>query len=136
MAVQKPKLLFAAKVDRRRYFRRFMWMILGGVAALGATLALDMAIVRTNVNRDVASVGEIVGIIVVVLLALRALLNLRRWLFTRSEAFKIFDQGFVWKRKGKQYKYSWIQVLAYREGVHSVYLFGRPLFPPPLLPIA
>ncbi len=128
MAYEKPKLLFRAKVERKRYFRRFMWLVLGAVGAGGAVAALSIAAERDLIDEDVLSIGQIVGAAVVVLLIIRALLNLWRWLTTRNERLQIFDRGFVWERGGKQHKYSWAQLRTFREGLREIHLLGRPVF--------
>jgi hypothetical protein len=128
MAVQKPKLLFQAVVERRPFFRRFAWWMLGAVAAAGAGIALTIAAQRKLANANVLQVGQLVAIALVALAVIRALVNLVKGLRRRNETVRVFDRGFAWKRGTEEHKYSWEQVATFREGVRDLYLRGRPIY--------
>lgn len=125
--LDKPKILFKAEINRRRYFRRFMWNLLAAVAAFGAWGALVEANQREIVDAALLRVGQIVALVVVALLLLRMVLNLLRWLRIRSERVIIFDRGFVWERGKKQAKYNWTHLKAFRQGARVLTLAGRPI---------
>lgn len=129
VTVERPRMLFRAEIQRKRYLRRFFWMLLATVAALGAVVALDISSGRGNltVDAEVLRLGKIVGVAVAGILLLRAFFNLFKWLRTRAEKVVVMSRGIIWERKGKQYKYSWSQVRTFREGLRSIYLFGRPV---------
>ncbi len=128
MFLEKPKLLFSAAVERRPYFRRFMWLLLGAIAALAATIALGIAADRSVISGDMSMLGQVVGILATVVLAARALFHLLRWLSLRTERLQFFDKGFIWERKGQKHKYSYAQVKTFREGVRSFYIFDKPIY--------
>lgn len=125
--LDKPKVIFHAEVSRRRYFRRFMWMLLLLVAAFGAWAALDEAAGRGVADSDLLTVGKGMALIVMTIAIVRALLNLYYWQTTHNEEIVVFDRGFVWKRGKKQSKYSWAQLKAFRHGARTLRLFGRPI---------
>jgi hypothetical protein len=127
MVVEKPRLHYKAESRRRPYFRRFMWMLLGTVAAAACWLALAEAQARGESLPELLEIGVVVAIIVMGLLFIRALVNLIRWFSTRAEKVYVFDQGFIWERNDEQYKYSWMQLRSFREGANTLRLFGRPL---------
>jgi hypothetical protein len=128
MVAEKPKLLFQASVQRQPYFRRFRWWAVSAVAAVGATIALDLAGRRlTSVSQNVLLTGQVVALALVVLAAYRALTNLLRGLRRKDETVLLFDKGFVWTRGKDEYKYGWGQVVSFREGVRSLYVAGRPI---------
>src|SRR5690349_21392162 len=104
---QKPKLLYQAVIERRKFIRRFVWSLLATVAAIGAGLALNEAADRGLVDANVVQVGSIASLVVVLLFGLRALVNLSLSLRQRTETLRIFDKGIVLQtRKGDQ-KIGW-----------------------------
>lgn len=140
MVMDRPKLLFKADTERRPYLRRFAWMVLGMITALAAYIAIGEAAARNiqdqpfldlerwdRVVNLALEAGWWVALILVVLLFYRAVVNLWRGLTTRNESIRVFDQGFAWKRGDNQYKYSWAQLKGFREGGHTITIFGRPL---------
>jgi hypothetical protein len=129
MVLEKPRLLFQATVDRRRYSKRFFWSLLGAVAAAGAGVALTYAYDRGALdNRTILLVGQIVAGVVTVLSLLRAVVALLLWIRRRNETVKFYDKGFVWQRGKDEYKYSWNQIAAFREGVHDIVIRGKPMW--------
>lgn len=125
MAQEKPKLFYQVTIERRPFFRRFMWWLMGGVTAIAALGALALAADRQVVDANILTVGQIVAVIVTVLAFLRALLNLRAGLRRRNETLRIFDQGFTWKQGDKEYRYKWQQVATYREAISERKILGR-----------
>lgn len=127
MVPGKLRLLFQATIERKRYFRRFAWWLLGAVAAGGAAVALNVAAGRGVADPQLLRIGQWVAVIVVVLAVLRALLNLLAGVRRRNETLRFFDRGFTWQRGKQEHKYSWGQLVAFREGVRDLSIAGRPL---------
>ncbi|MEQ8675851.1 MAG: hypothetical protein RLP44_16545 [Aggregatilineales bacterium] len=130
MVLDRPKLLLKAKTNRRRYFRRALWLILALVAAFAAWIALDEAISRDVFDADVLRIGQWVAVIISALFFLRILINLYLWLRTKNETVAIFDRGFQWEKGKKKSKYSWSQLKEYRDTSGGIkflhwYLFRR-----------
>lgn len=126
MALDKPRLLFHAKVERRPFFRRFVWSLLGAAAAVGAWAALAVASDRQVLdNKQLLNIGLIIAPLVSALLLLRAFHSLFLGLRRKNEILRFFDQGFVWIRGKDEAKYSWKQLNTFREGVRQLTLFGR-----------
>lgn len=133
MYAEKPRLIFKADVERRRYFRRFMWMLLALVTTIGAVITLEY--LRGIPELDDASafvftaldVGQWVGLALGLLLLFHMLRHFIRWLTTRTESLRFFDRGFVWKQTKAQHKYGWMQLRSFRRGGRTLKLFGRPV---------
>lgn len=133
MYAEKPRLIFKADVERRRYFRRFMWMLLALVATVGAIITIEyvrgtpeLADAGTFVHTAL-DVGMWVGLILGLLLLIHMLRHFFNWLRIRSESLRFFDKGFVWTRDKQQHKYSWLQLRSFRRGARTLRLFGRPI---------
>ena len=125
MVLNKPRLIFSAEISRRPFIRRFLWWLLASVAAAGAAVALTYASDRHVTDSSLLVVGQVVAILVVVLGLLRALANLLVGLRRKNETLRFYDRGFVWIRGKDEYKYNWNQVVSFREGIHTITLFGR-----------
>jgi hypothetical protein len=125
MAQEKPKLFYQVTIERKPFFRRFMWWLMGGVTSIAALGALALAADRQVVDANILTVGQIVAIVVTILAFLRALLNLMAGMRRRNETVRIFDQGFAWKRDDKELRYKWEQVATYREAIHERKILGR-----------
>ncbi len=128
MAVpKKPKLLFQAVVERKRYVRRGLWSLLAAVAAAGAALALEVAGGQGIIDPTLQTVGTAVGVAAVIAFGLRTVLNFWYALRRRTERLRFYDQGFAWECGGTTYKYRWSQLMTFREGGHGLYLGRRPI---------
>ncbi len=125
---QKNRLVFEAELKRNKYFRRFMWMLLATVASGAAWIALDEVAGRGEADADLLMIGKWAALIAVLLLALRALLNLIIFFRTKNESVMVTDRGFVWNRGKQQHKYRWNLVRSFTEGARSLHLFGRPFW--------
>jgi hypothetical protein len=128
MATRKPRLLFQSTINRRRYFRRFVWSLLASVAALAAFVILDSPAGRGVADARLGDIGRIISLIGALLFGLRALVNLVYGLRRQSETLRFYDQGFIWGRGGETHKYKWAQLQTYREGGSGLYLGKRALF--------
>jgi len=133
MYAEKPRLIFKADIERKRYFRRFMWMLLALVAAVGAVITIEymrgtpeLADAGTFVHTAL-DVGIWVGLALALLLLIHMLRHFITWLRVRSESLRFFDKGFVWTRQKQQHKYSWMQLRSFRRGARTLKLFGRPI---------
>lgn len=107
--------------------RGFLLMLLAGLAAAGAGLALHEAAARGLVEGIALDVGMLVAIVLAGWFAIRAVVNLVRALSRRSESIAIFNKGFLWQIGKTQHRYKWGQLVTFREGARGIYLFGRPL---------
>ncbi len=123
----RARLLYHVSVRRGAYVRGFLLMLLAGLAAAGAWLALREAAARALVDGIVLDVGMLIAIVLTGWFAIRAVVNLVRALFRRSESITIFNKGFLWQIGKTQYRYKWGQLVAFREGARGLYLFDRPL---------
>jgi hypothetical protein len=124
---KKPKLLYQITIRRKPYFRRFIWGFLAAITAFGALVALNTAIERQVADLTLLVVGVVVAGIVGAIFIARSIFSLLRWIRSRDETLRLFDQGFYWASQGQEAKYSWSTLKAYREGGHGVYIGGRPL---------
>ncbi|MBZ0278581.1 MAG: hypothetical protein K8I60_20705 [Anaerolineae bacterium] len=128
MAVpRKPRLLFQAAVNRRLYFRRFVWSLLAAAAALGAFFILDLPAGKIVADARLSEIGRIVTLVGALLFGLRALVSLWLGLRRKTEKMRFFDQGFAWMRGGQEHKYKWSHLKTYREGGSGLYLGRWPL---------
>ncbi len=128
MAVpRKPKLLFSAVIERKRYIRRGLWSLLAAAAAVGAALALEVAAGQGVIDTTLQTVGLAAGLAATVFFGLRAALNLWYALRRRTERLRFFDKGFAWEQGGTTYKYRWSQLVTFREGGRGIYFGQRPI---------
>lgn len=129
MALQKPKLVYAASVQRRKYIRRFFFSLLAAVAVGGALLALLVAADRRagGVSPTIYLVGQGVALMMLIIIVLRGLANLWWSLRRRTEQLRFLDKGFVWQRGKQEYKYGWGKLLSIREDTRVIALGKRPV---------
>ncbi|MBC7813110.1 MAG: hypothetical protein H7175_18275, partial [Burkholderiales bacterium] len=122
----KPRLIFAAQVRRKPFFRRFMWSLLAIVAAFGALIVLDYVTGLNLADVTLLLIGKIVALVIMALFAIRGFANLWRAITYKSESMQFFNQGFVWRRDDKIHRYGWNKLAGFREGARTIRLFGRP----------
>ncbi len=128
MALQKkPKLLYEITIKRKPYFRRFTLALVVALMALLALIALNLIRDQNGADEGVLLVGIVVAALAAVIFAVRALFSLIRWMRYRNETLRLFNQGILWTRSGKDSKYGWSSLKTYREGGHGIYLRGKPL---------
>lgn len=125
---EKPRLIYAAQVRRRRFFRRFLRVLLLVVLVVGAYWALGVASARGLADLRLLDAGQLVAVVLIFLLSVRGLYNLIRALTTRSESVQFYDQGLVWTRGSDSHKYAWHDLRAFRDSTGGVYLRRWPLF--------
>jgi hypothetical protein len=123
----KPRLIYGASVQRKRFFTRFLRALFLLLVVAGAYWALGEAARRGLANPLLLDIGQLVAIVLGGLLAVRGLFNLIMGLFRRSESVRFYDKGLLWTRGSEKYKYAWHQLVAYREGAHGAYLARWPL---------
>ncbi|NWF71148.1 MAG: hypothetical protein HXY40_18860 [Chloroflexi bacterium] len=124
MNLEKPRLIYQASVERKRFFRRFTLTFLAALACAAAWFALEEASARAVVSAALSGIGQLVALIALVLFGLRALVNLWTWLRRKDEMLRFYDQGFTWIRGQESYKASWNKLVTFREGAHTLRL-GR-----------
>src|SRR5690554_6567889 len=95
---QKPKLLYQATIERRKFIRRFIWSLLAAVTALGAFFALEEGRARNMADPMLLQAGAIISLVAAALFGLRALANFWLGLRRRTETLRIFDKGIVLTR--------------------------------------
>lgn len=113
-----------ASTNRRRFMRRAIWLLLAIVAVSAAWIALDEAVNRDVFDRDVLRIGQWVAVILIVLLLLRIIFNVYRWLITKNETIQLLDRGFRWQKGKHLHKYSWAHIKTYRDTTRKG-LFAR-----------
>ena len=126
---RKPRLLLEAQIERRLYWRRFRFSLLVLVVVMLALVALRLAggRITDQLSPAVLDVGRLAALVLSILLFLRVMVNLSRWLTRRDEHIRIFDQGLMWSRNGSARKYGWDKLRVLREQGHGLYLGKRPL---------
>lgn len=124
---KKPKLLYEKVVDRKPYMRRFVRSMIIATACGLALVAFGIAIEQGLVAADLRTPGIIITGAATALFVLRALVNVWQGMRRRNETLRIYDQGIVWKKAGKDTRYSWSTVQTFREGGGGLYLRKRPL---------
>lgn len=124
----KPRLIYGASVQRRRFFTRFVRALFLLIVVAGAYWALGEAASRGLADPLLLDIGKLVAIVLGGLLAVRGLYNLIVGLFRRSESVRFYDKGLLWTRGNEKHKYPWHQLVSYREGARGVYLARWPFF--------
>jgi len=119
---QPPKLLMEATLSRRPFFRRALLSLLVFIAALIGIWGLN----------EVNNLGKlpdgswlpltVVVAIIGVVFFIRGVANFVRWLRTKNETLKLFNQGIVRTRGNDTLKYGWGQLHTYREGSKALRL--------------
>jgi hypothetical protein len=128
MATTSPsRLIYSSEVKRSRYFRRFMWLLLGTLAIIGAYVALREAALRSLSDSLLLDIGKAVAIILGGFFAIRGLYNLVLTFIRKSETLRFYNKGFVWSQGNRDYKYKWTELARFREGARGLYVFGRPI---------
>jgi hypothetical protein len=123
-----PKLLYQTEMRRRPFWRRVPLLLIGTGAAAAAFWALSVA-ARQEVAVDglLLDIGRLVAVLLGGLLAVSAGLALFRGLTRRYEKIKVYDRGFTWRKRGRDYKHRWDEVTSIREGARGIYVGERPL---------
>jgi hypothetical protein len=127
MEAEAPRIIFETEVKRSRYFRRFMWLLLGIAATIGALVALHEATLRNITSPFALDIGKAAAIALGGFLSIRALYSLILSLTRRTEILRFHNKGFVWTQGSRTYKYKWTDLSRFREGARRLYLFKRPI---------
>lgn len=128
MVVEKPRLVYQTKVERRTYIRRFFWALLAIVGAIGAWAALFYVQERGIMTSTMIPVGQVLALGVAALFAVRGFFNLLRGIRSKNETVRFYDRGFRWTRGKDDYKYSWSQISTFRQGMRQVKIGNMILF--------
>ncbi len=126
-AIHKPRLLYEAQVQRRRYWRECRRAFLLMLVALLALAALEVARARDAADPLALDIGRLAAAFLAGLLLVRVVVSFIRWRTRPDERIRVYDQGFTWQRGGETHKYSWGKLAAIREGGRGLYLGQRPL---------
>jgi hypothetical protein len=127
-SLQKPRLVYETSITRRKHGVRLRLQLIILLAAGGAIFALNRALAEvTTVDPLLLNIGLAAALLVFILIAIRALINLVRWFRRRDEQVRFFDQGFVWRIGGTEHRYGWKSLRTLREGGSGIYIGRRPL---------
>src|SRR5258706_11710874 len=119
---QPPRLLMEATLSRRPFFRRAGLSLLGLIAGLVALWGINEAHDLGKLPDGLWLPLTIAVAIFALLFLIRALLNFSRWLRTKNETLKLYNQGIVRTRDNNTVKYGWGQLHTYREGSRALRL--------------
>lgn len=119
MVMEKPRLLFKARTERKKPMRRFLWGTLAGMSGLAIYALLPELYARSNAISPLdpawLTVGQVFAVGVFGVFTVRALFALGRGFRLPSESLRLFDRGFTWERRDGAHKYAWRQLKTYHE---------------------
>ncbi|MBA3874165.1 MAG: hypothetical protein ABI970_20445 [Chloroflexota bacterium] len=119
---QTPKLLMEASISRRPFFRRTWLSIIGLIVTLVGIWLLDQAENLGKLPYGLwLPLTLAVGLLGLIFL-IRAILYFVRWLRTKNETLKLYNQGIVLTRGKDTVKYGWASLHTYREGSRALRL--------------
>jgi hypothetical protein len=127
MATAPSRIIYHTDMKRSRYFRRFIWLLLGTVTTIGAYAALREAAFRGIATPLALDIGKAAAILLGAFFTVRGLYNLILTFTRRSESLRFYNKGFVWTQGNKAYKYKWTELASFREGARGIYLLRRPI---------
>jgi hypothetical protein len=112
------RLLYTAQVSRWRSLRRFVLGVVTAAALAGAAWAVNEVRVRglVDIPPIIFDLATLVAILLAAIAAVRAGLNLWRFIFRPSVTINVYDQGILWKRGGQRMTFRWKQLQRYRVG--------------------
>ena len=125
--LSQPKLLLEITSSRRPYLRRFRFLLVILVMAIAAWFALEMAAARVPVDPRALLIGQLAAAAIILLVSMRAVVNLLRWRSRPNETIRLFNRGFTWERDGQKLQYSWGKLHTFREGGRGLYIGKRPI---------
>jgi hypothetical protein len=125
---EPPRLLYKTQVQRSRYWRRLVTLLLGAFAASGAYWALTVAQRREVVTTPfLLDFGRLVAVILAGQLFVLSGLTLYRALTRRSVRIQVFDKGLTWRTPLRVAKIPWQNISRVREGATGIYIGSMPL---------
>jgi hypothetical protein len=124
-APSTARLLYATGTRRRLYVRFFLRALLGVVAAIAAGLAVSAIAGRGQLPPLIANLLLLIAFLAGLWFAIRLVVQLVRVFTRRTVAVHLYDKGFLWTEKGVTTRHRWGDVVAFREGVRAVQVFGR-----------
>ncbi len=119
---QPPRLLMEATISRRPYFRKAWLSIVGLITALMGVWILNEANNLGKLPNDSWLPLTIAVALLGLLFLIRAIINFVRWLRTKNETLKLYNQGIVLTRGNDTMKYGWGSLHTYREGSRALRL--------------
>ena len=126
-ALRQTKLLYEVTIERKSYRRRFVRLLIILLATALAWVALGLASERGAADATALIVGRLAAAAILLLLSIRALINLIRWLTRPNEKLRFFNKGFSWERGGEKAQYGLGALDTFREGGRGLYLGKRPV---------
>ncbi len=129
MSKSRPRLIYAARVQRSKRIRFFLRSLLAAVTSIGAYFALSEAKRR---NLDIApillDIGHLVAIILSGWFIIRSVYNFIMAIIRPTEEIRLYNKGLSWKVGKTLYNYKWSKITAVKEGARGIYIFNRPVF--------
>lgn len=119
------RLLYATGSRRRLYVRYFLRALLGVLAAAALVLAVSAAAGRGQLPPLFANLTLLTAIVIGVWFVFRLVIQFVHLFTRRTVAVHLYDKGFLWTEKGVTTRHRWSDVVAFREGVRAVRVFGR-----------
>lgn len=121
------RLLYQAGERRSFYVRYLLRAFLGVLAAIALALAVTAVAERGTLSPLFANIALLVAIIFGLWFAIRLVIQCVRLITRRTVTVRLYDKGFVWFDAKRAARHRWSEVVRFREGVHAVRLFGRPI---------
>lgn len=121
------RVLYAFEWQRRKALRRaWATVIIAGLLmalfiALGLWRDLDAA------QQPLVSLSRMVAVFIGAMFAIRAVFNLGRALFRRTQIAQFSREGFAWQVDNDIQRYRWSQLKAYRKGARTWRFLGIPV---------
>ncbi len=111
-----------ATISRRPYFRKAWLSIVGLITALMGVWLLNEANNQGKLPNNSWLPLTIAVALLGLLFLIRAIINFVRWLRTKNETLKLYNQGIVLTRGKDTIKYGWGSLHTYREGSRALRL--------------
>ncbi|MEO1443593.1 MAG: hypothetical protein AAFV33_24540, partial [Chloroflexota bacterium] len=139
----KPRLIYRATADRSIYRKRVRRAVIGMLAGGGVFFMLGLpVVVNAILDLNLISIGRlapgtfelgalvggrVVAMLILLISAARAIVNLIRYFNRRTEEVRFYDVGFVWIRGEESHKYGWSAVKTVRENPRFFFIGKRPV---------
>lgn len=121
------RVIFAFEWQRRRALRRaWMTVIIAGLLA-ALFIALGLWRDLDTEQQPLLRLGRMVAVFVGAMFAIRAVFNLGRALFRRTQIAQFSREGFAWQVDNDIQRYRWTQLKAYRKGARTWRFLNIPL---------
>jgi len=121
------QVIYAFEWQRRRALRRaWVTVIIAGLL-LGLFIALGLWHDLDADQQPLLRLSRAVAIIVGAMFAVRAVFNLGRAMFRRTQIAQFSREGFAWQVDKDIHRYHWQHLRAYRKGARTWRILGFPV---------